>query len=420
MPIISEPELELSMSDSNRDKSHSEGSNRHLHEPVQVVLHSVQRQGLGNVATNTPRSDELLAHPQKIPQIGGNSEILQWMESTIIKTSNQKDQGIPCQTEGGNQGRSRSSFYQQAPSQPTSPRREEEKEKELEKTTFPKLQDSKNLKRGLGKCFQHGQKLDGIQGQGGEKNEKTSFPKEITLSPDVVNTSTEIENSLLPLKEIKNSFLSLQETNNNLSSLAKSVVQNKNEIDNIKFIVENDKPKVLIDNTQKLIQVQQELYKYIKDIKDKTLTINYDKALIKKASSHQKLLLHHVEKSDEARMNLKDDIQSELRLVTENMDKINEAHSNMPNLSTPFSHIRSPVKPKEEMTNPFITELSHQDNNKVLIKEARQLKEWLTFPGEGEYDHMSFVKIIGILQEDDAIPDELITARLQSLFVKSL
>ncbi|MBW0519439.1 hypothetical protein O181_059154 [Austropuccinia psidii MF-1] len=34
----------------------------------------------------------------------------------------------------------------EAPSQPTLPRREEEKEKELERTIFPKLQDSKNTK----------------------------------------------------------------------------------------------------------------------------------------------------------------------------------------------------------------------------------------------------------------------------------
>ncbi|MBW0528289.1 hypothetical protein O181_068004 [Austropuccinia psidii MF-1] len=123
--MISEPALELSMSNSNMYKSHSEGSDRHLHEPVQAVLHSVQGQGLGNVATNTPRSDELLAHPKKVPQRGGKSEILQWMECTIIQTSNQKDQGVPCQKEGGNQGKSPSSFFQQAPSQPTSPRREE-------------------------------------------------------------------------------------------------------------------------------------------------------------------------------------------------------------------------------------------------------------------------------------------------------
>ncbi|MBW0586805.1 hypothetical protein O181_126520 [Austropuccinia psidii MF-1] len=41
MPLISEPELELSISDSNRYKSHSEVSNRHLHEPVQAVLHGL-------------------------------------------------------------------------------------------------------------------------------------------------------------------------------------------------------------------------------------------------------------------------------------------------------------------------------------------------------------------------------------------
>ncbi|MBW0514512.1 hypothetical protein O181_054227 [Austropuccinia psidii MF-1] len=102
------------MSNSNRYKSHSEGSDRHIHEPVQAVLHGVQGQGLGNVATNPPRSDELLKNPEKVPQRGKNSEILQWMESTIIDTSNQKNKGVPCQKEGGKQGRSPSSFYQQA------------------------------------------------------------------------------------------------------------------------------------------------------------------------------------------------------------------------------------------------------------------------------------------------------------------
>ncbi|MBW0588666.1 hypothetical protein O181_128381 [Austropuccinia psidii MF-1] len=137
MPMISEPELELSMSDSNRYKSHSEGSNRHLHEPVQTVLHSVQRQGLGNVAPNTPRSDTLLAHPGKALPRGGNSEILQWMESTIIQTSNQKDQGVPCQKEGGNQGRSPSSFYQQAQANPLPQEGKKNKKKNWRKPYSP-------------------------------------------------------------------------------------------------------------------------------------------------------------------------------------------------------------------------------------------------------------------------------------------
>ncbi|MBW0592452.1 hypothetical protein O181_132167 [Austropuccinia psidii MF-1] len=118
-------------------------------------------------------------------------------------------------------------------------------------------------------------------------------------------------------------------------------------------------------------------------------------------------------------MHLKDYIQSEIRLISEKMDKINEANSNMPKLSTPFSHRINPVKPKEESTNPFITDLSHQDNNQFFMKEAPQLKEWPTFTGEGEYVSMSFIKKIDMLQEDYAIPDELITAILHSLFRKA-
>ncbi|MBW0578214.1 hypothetical protein O181_117929 [Austropuccinia psidii MF-1] len=196
---------------------------------------------------------------------------------------------------------------------------------------------------------------------------------------------------MLPLKEIKNSLLYLHKINNNLSSLTKIVEQNKKEIDNIKFLVENNKPKISIDNNKKLIQGQQELYGYIKDIKEKTLTIddgmridNLTEKLNKlsismetfeeNTSSHQKLILDHLEKSDEARTNPKDDIQSEIRLITEKMDEISEAKINMPKLSTQFSHIGSPVKLKGEITNPFITDLSHQDNIQVLMKEAPQLK----------------------------------------------
>ncbi|MBW0593576.1 hypothetical protein O181_133291 [Austropuccinia psidii MF-1] len=139
--------------------------------------YSVQGQGLGNVATNTPRSDEPLAHPQNVSQRGGNSEILQWMESTIIQTSNQKYQGVPCLKEGGNQGRSPSSFYQQAPSQPTSPRREEEQEKELYKTIFPKLQDSKNQKDAMENVFNMTRNLMEFKDKEEQRMRQPHFPK---------------------------------------------------------------------------------------------------------------------------------------------------------------------------------------------------------------------------------------------------
>ncbi|MBW0510880.1 hypothetical protein O181_050595 [Austropuccinia psidii MF-1] len=156
------------------------------------------------------------------------------MESTVIQPSNQKDQGVALQKEGGKQGGSPISFYQQALSQPTSPRREEEEEKNWRKPYYPSYRIPKIQK-------------------------ETPFPKEITLSPDFENTLIELKDSILPVEDIKNSLFSLQDINNSLLSLPKIVVKNKKEIDNIKFIVENNKSKVLIDNTQKLIQGQQEL-----------------------------------------------------------------------------------------------------------------------------------------------------------------
>ncbi|MBW0472429.1 hypothetical protein O181_012144 [Austropuccinia psidii MF-1] len=138
-----------------------------------------------------------------------------------------------------------------------------------------------------------------------------------------------------------------------------------------------------------------------------------------KTSSHQTLISVHEDKIDEAIINLKYDIRSKLRLITEKMDTINKANFNIPKSSTPFSQIRSPLKTREEMKNPLIKDLSHQDNNQVLIKEAPQLKECPKFKGEGEYNHMSFIKIIDMLQEEYAIPDSLISAILHSLFEKS-
>ncbi|MBW0489066.1 hypothetical protein O181_028781 [Austropuccinia psidii MF-1] len=43
IPITSEPELELSVSSSNRNKSNSKGSNRQINEQLQAVLHSLQK-----------------------------------------------------------------------------------------------------------------------------------------------------------------------------------------------------------------------------------------------------------------------------------------------------------------------------------------------------------------------------------------
>ncbi|MBW0499110.1 hypothetical protein O181_038825 [Austropuccinia psidii MF-1] len=177
IPIISESELELSISDLNRYKSPLGGSDRHLHEPVQAILHSVKGQGLGNVATNTPSSDELLTHPQKVPQRGGNIEILQLIQSTIIQTSNQKDQGLPCQKEGSNQGRSPISFHQQAPSQPIYPRREKNKKRNWRKPYSPNYRMAKVQKDAMDNVFNMARTLMEFKDKEEQRMRKPHFPK---------------------------------------------------------------------------------------------------------------------------------------------------------------------------------------------------------------------------------------------------
>ncbi|MBW0470071.1 hypothetical protein O181_009786 [Austropuccinia psidii MF-1] len=53
------------------------------------------------------------------------------------------------------------------------------------------------------------------------------------------------------------------------------------------------------------------------------------------------------------------------------------------------------------------------------FKDIPILEEWPTFSGVGEYNNMEFIKKIDMFKEDFNIPDEYISARLNSLFTKS-
>ncbi|MBW0536976.1 hypothetical protein O181_076691 [Austropuccinia psidii MF-1] len=100
------------------------------------------------------------------------------MESTIIQASNQKDKGVPCQKEGGKQGRSPSSFYQQASIQPAFQRREEEQEKELEEKIFCKLKDPKIQKDAMENVFNIARTLMEFKDKDKKRMRQPHFPKE--------------------------------------------------------------------------------------------------------------------------------------------------------------------------------------------------------------------------------------------------
>ncbi|MBW0548040.1 hypothetical protein O181_087755 [Austropuccinia psidii MF-1] len=55
----------------------------------------------------------------------------------------------------------------------------------------------------------------------------------------------------------------------------------------------------------------------------------------------------------------------------------------------------------------------------ALLKGVLKLKEWPQFSGEGEYDHMEFIRGIDMFEEDFELPDRLLSARLNTLFTRS-
>ncbi|MBW0503251.1 hypothetical protein O181_042966 [Austropuccinia psidii MF-1] len=74
----------------------------------------------------------------------------------------------------------------------------------------------------------------------------------------------------------------------------------------------------------------------------------------------------------------------------------------MPTYSTPLTEEKRSTKGS---LNPFLGE------NAISKKDISKLEEWLRFSGEGEYNHIEFVRAIDMLQEYFHIPHELIVEK---------
>ncbi|MBW0501710.1 hypothetical protein O181_041425 [Austropuccinia psidii MF-1] len=149
------------MINSNRDKSHSEGSNRHLYEPVESVLHSVQGKRLGNVATNPPTSDELLAYPEKLLK---EEEIVRYSNGWNPLSSKPQIKNIKEYD-----SKKKEASTEEAPVASTSrpqanqlPQEGKNKKKYWRKPYSPSYRIPKIQKRFHEQCLQHGQNLYGI------------------------------------------------------------------------------------------------------------------------------------------------------------------------------------------------------------------------------------------------------------------
>ncbi|MBW0559389.1 hypothetical protein O181_099104 [Austropuccinia psidii MF-1] len=120
------------------------------------------------------------------------------------------------------------------------------------------------------------------------------------------------------------------------------------------------------------------------------------------------LFQEQLEKIDKARLELKEDIQSITNNISLNNDFQRQSTQildrNALNLNNDLNHRISTNAEVETACN---------------FEDIPRLEGWPTFSGEGEYNHMEFMKTIDTFKEDFSIPDEYISARLHSLFTKS-
>ncbi|MBW0544100.1 hypothetical protein O181_083815 [Austropuccinia psidii MF-1] len=130
---------------------------------------------------------------------------------------------------------------------------------------------------------------------------------------------------------------------------------------------------------------------------------------LENSTGHNAALLHEqLEKSDKARIELKEYIQSSINNISLKNELPREStpilDSNVLNLNNVLNHKISSNADVETACN---------------FKAFPRLEEWPTFSSEGEENHMQFMKTIEMFKEDFNIPDEYISARLHSLFTKS-
>ncbi|MBW0575043.1 hypothetical protein O181_114758 [Austropuccinia psidii MF-1] len=111
------------------------------------------------------------------------------------------------------------------------------------------------------------------------------------------------------------------------------------------------------------------------------------------------------------------------------MNDIEQLLHTLPRISTPLNQnegTRIPNSQVLELENPqlkneFYTSFHNMEPSmgQALPKELPKLKEWPYSSGEGEYDHMEFLRGIDMIKEYFELPGILVTERFNTLFTRS-
>ncbi|MBW0584909.1 hypothetical protein O181_124624 [Austropuccinia psidii MF-1] len=255
-----------------------------------------------------------------------------------------------------------------------------------------RVQDSQIGASSSRQRLQYGQNSSGIHSQSSEKDEK-DFSMQIVDEIHFVKSSIDVELGKFDAK-INKILLDMSELKINDKRYTEWYQLTNVRLDSITNTCDRIESKCQVQNDEMEDLSILNINDQYRILKDHVLEI----------TKNTNQLAMHLAKSDSERQKLKNKI-------IENVEQIHKNYvPHMPRHSTPFTEEKRSVKGS---FTPLLGE------NVISAKDIPKLEEWPTFSGEGEYNHIEFIRTIDMFQEDFHIPDEIIVGKLHSLFTRT-
>ncbi|MBW0546065.1 hypothetical protein O181_085780 [Austropuccinia psidii MF-1] len=280
----------------------------------------------------------------------------------------------------------------QRTSEETERSQEPSRQRQLAQTLPTRVQDCQIGAFSRGQCVQYCQYSYGIYSQGAGKDKQNIFTQIIdeihffqsNIDVNIGKLDAKLTKITLDINDLKKNDKQSAEMHKSIMTTLELLTNTCDRIEN-KFQAQNDELEKL-----SILNINDQL----KILKDHVLEI----------AENTNQFATHLAKSDSERQKLKNKIISNMEQIHKNY----EPH--MPRHSTPLTEEKRSVKGS---FTPLLGE------NVISVKDIPKLEEWPTFSGEGEYNHIEFIRTIDMLQEDFNIPDEIIVGKLHCLFTRT-
>ncbi|MBW0551287.1 hypothetical protein O181_091002 [Austropuccinia psidii MF-1] len=408
---------------SPRDEPPSSGSNRNVSMPIQKLVQRSQRRGVVNMPKPLAGGHELLLTHQELSGSGEEHRTLRRLEPIVLQRQIQEYKELveepksfihrPEERIGNDSSfgdRRPSGVYQlqtrsrsvQIQAQRTSeeaerfqkPSRQGQRQSQLAQTYPTRVQVPQIGAFSHGQCLQYGKDSYGIHSQGAGKDEQ-NFSTEMIQKIHFVKTSIDVEIGKIDAKLTKMTLdiSDLKKNDKHSAEMHKSIIAKLELLTNT------------CDRLESKYHVQEDEMEHFstRNINDQLRVL---KDFFLAVAENTSQFATHLERSDSERKKLKEEILAQVEKIHKNY----ESNPHMPRHSTPSTEEKLSVK---ESLTPFVGE------NGISVKDIPKFEEWPTFSGEGEYNHIEFIRTIDMLQEDFQIPDEIIVGKLHSLFTRT-